>query len=79
MGDTAVLHKVILDLMNNIQMDTRQTIIAAILVLYFGKYLTRQIRFLREYNIRMQFLEACPRHYYLGFATVFSILKLTSS
>lgn len=37
--------------MNNIQMDTRQTIIAAIVVLYFGKYLTRQIRFLREYNI----------------------------
>lgn len=37
--------------MNLIQLDVRQTIIAAILVLYFGKYLTKQVRFLREYNI----------------------------
>ena len=29
----------------------RQTIIVAILVLFLGKYLTRKIAFLREYNI----------------------------
>ncbi len=37
--------------MNAIQLDIRQTIVIAILVLYFGKYLTGKIRFLREYNI----------------------------
>ncbi len=34
-----------------IEMDVRETIIIAILVLYIGKYLTRKIEFLREYNI----------------------------
>ena len=33
------------------ELDPRQTIIIAILVLYLGKYLTRKIAFLREYNI----------------------------
>jgi len=33
------------------QLDPRQTIIVAILVLFLGKYLTRKIAFLREYNI----------------------------
>lgn len=37
--------------MNLIQLDVRQTIVAAILVLYFGKFLTKQVKFLREYNI----------------------------
>ena len=33
------------------QLDERQTLIIAILVLYLGKYLTSKIGFLREYNI----------------------------
>lgn len=33
------------------ELDARQTLIAAILVLFLGKYLTRKIAFLREYNI----------------------------
>ena len=37
--------------MDIVQLDIRQTIIAAILVLYLGKYLTRQIRFLQDFNI----------------------------
>ncbi len=37
--------------MHQVQLDIRQTIVIAILVLYFGKYLTGKIRFLREYNI----------------------------
>lgn len=37
--------------MNIIQLDVRQTIIVAILVLYFGKYLTKQINFLQDFNI----------------------------
>ncbi|WP_373481222.1 sodium/glutamate symporter [Geminocystis sp.] len=37
--------------MNIIQLDVRQTIIVAILVLYFGKYLTKQINFLQNFNI----------------------------
>ena len=34
-----------------IDLSSRQTIIAAILVLFLGKYLTRKLAFLREYNI----------------------------
>lgn len=37
--------------MNMIQLDFRQTIIVAILVLYFGKYLTQKIQFLQNFNI----------------------------
>ena len=37
--------------MNSLQLGTSQTIVVAILVLYLGKYLTRQIRFLQDYNI----------------------------
>ncbi len=37
--------------MNIIQLDLRQTIIVAILVLYLGKYLTQKIRLLRNFNI----------------------------
>ncbi|WP_066342781.1 sodium/glutamate symporter [Geminocystis sp. NIES-3708] len=37
--------------MNIIQLDVRQTIIVAILVLYFGKYLTQKIQFLQNFNI----------------------------
>lgn len=37
--------------MNIIQLDVRQTIIVAILVLYFGKYLTKKINFLQNFNI----------------------------
>lgn len=37
--------------MNIVLFDTRQTIIVAILALYLGKYLTRQSRFLRNFNI----------------------------
>jgi ESS family glutamate:Na+ symporter len=37
--------------MNILQADVRQTIIAAILVLYLGKYLTKQIKFLQNFNI----------------------------
>jgi glutamate:Na+ symporter, ESS family len=37
--------------MNIIQLDVRQTIIVAILVLYFGKYLTKKINFLKNFNI----------------------------
>jgi len=37
--------------MSIVQLDIRQTIIIAILVLYAGKYLTRQIRFLQDFNI----------------------------
>ena len=37
--------------MDIVQLDIRQTIITAILVLYAGKYLTRQIRFLQDFNI----------------------------
>jgi glutamate:Na+ symporter, ESS family len=33
------------------QFNERQTVIIAILVLYLGKYLTKKIRFLQEYNI----------------------------
>jgi len=33
------------------ELDPRQTIIVAVLVLFLGKYLTRNIAFLREYNI----------------------------
>ena len=33
------------------ELEPRQTLIVAILVLFLGKYLTRKIRFLREYNI----------------------------
>lgn len=33
------------------QLEPRQTLIVAILVLFLGKYLTRKISFLREYNI----------------------------
>ena len=32
-------------------LDERQTLIAAILVLFFGKYLTRKVSFLRDFNI----------------------------
>ena len=34
-----------------IALDERQTLIAAILVLFFGKYLTRKVSFLRDFNI----------------------------
>jgi len=34
-----------------IALDERQTLIAAILVLFLGKYLTRKVSFLRDYNI----------------------------
>jgi ESS family glutamate:Na+ symporter len=37
--------------MDIVQLDIRQTIIVAILVLYLGKYLTQQIRFLQDFNI----------------------------
>lgn len=37
--------------MNIIQLDVRQTIIIAILVLYIGKYLTQKIAFLQNFNI----------------------------
>lgn len=37
--------------MNISQLDTRQTIIVAILVLYLGKYLTKRIQFLQDFNI----------------------------
>jgi ESS family glutamate:Na+ symporter len=37
--------------MNIFQLDTRQTIIMAILVLYLGKYLTKKIQFLQNFNI----------------------------
>lgn len=37
--------------MNIFNADTRQTIIAAILVLYLGKYLTYRLRFLQAFNI----------------------------
>lgn len=37
--------------MNVVPLDGRQTTIVAILVLYFGKYLTDRIRFLRDFNI----------------------------
>lgn len=33
------------------EMDVRQTVIMAILVLFLGKYLTRKVAFLQEYNI----------------------------
>ncbi len=34
-----------------LELDSRQTLILAILVLALGRYLTRKVRFLREYNI----------------------------
>ena len=34
-----------------LELDSRQTIILSILVLFLGRYLNRKIRFLREYNI----------------------------
>lgn len=37
--------------MNTILLDIRQTIIIAILVLYLGKYLTKKIKFLQNFNI----------------------------
>ncbi|MBR8826689.1 MAG: sodium/glutamate symporter [Gomphosphaeria aponina SAG 52.96 = DSM 107014] len=37
--------------MNEVQLNTRQTIIVAILVLYLGKYLTKKIKFLEDFNI----------------------------
>lgn len=37
--------------MSIVQLDIRQTIIVAILVLYLGKYLTKQFRFLQDFNI----------------------------
>lgn len=37
--------------MKIIQLDVRQTIIIAILVLYLGKYLTKKIKFLQNFNI----------------------------
>ncbi|WP_017296233.1 sodium/glutamate symporter [Geminocystis herdmanii] len=37
--------------MNIIQLDVRQTILIAILVLYIGKYLTKKIGFLQNFNI----------------------------
>ena len=33
------------------ELDTRQTIVVAILVLFFGQYLTKKIKFLRTFNI----------------------------
>ncbi len=37
--------------MNIFQLDLRQTLIVAILVLYLGKYLTKQMKFLQDFNI----------------------------
>jgi ESS family glutamate:Na+ symporter len=37
--------------MNTLQLDLRQTIILAILVLYLGKFLTKRISFLQTFNI----------------------------
>jgi ESS family glutamate:Na+ symporter len=37
--------------MSSYQLDPRQTIIMAILVLYLGKYLTARIKFLQDFNI----------------------------
>ncbi len=37
--------------MNILQLDIRETIIVAILVLYLGKYLTKKIKFLQAFNI----------------------------
>ncbi|MGL6284841.1 MAG: sodium/glutamate symporter, partial [Microcoleaceae cyanobacterium] len=37
--------------MNIIQLDVRQTCVMAILVLYLGKYLTKKIQFLQNFNI----------------------------
>lgn len=37
--------------MNIFQLDMRQTMIVAILVLYLGKYLTKRIKFLQDFNI----------------------------
>ena len=37
--------------MNILQLDTRQSILVAILVLYLGKYLTQKIQFLQSFNI----------------------------
>ncbi len=37
--------------MNIIQLDVRQTCVIAILVLYLGKYLTKKIQFLQNFNI----------------------------
>ena len=37
--------------MNILQLDTRQSILVAILVLYLGKYLTQKIQFLQNFNI----------------------------
>jgi ESS family glutamate:Na+ symporter len=37
--------------MKILQLDVRQTIIMAILVLYLGKYLTKKIKFLQDFNI----------------------------
>ncbi len=37
--------------MDNFQLDLRQTLIVAILVLYLGKFLTKQIKFLQDFNI----------------------------
>jgi ESS family glutamate:Na+ symporter len=34
-----------------VELDTRQTLIIAILVLYLGRYINDKVRFLREYNI----------------------------
>ena len=34
-----------------VQLDGRQTVIIAILVLFLGKYLTARLAFLRDYNI----------------------------
>lgn len=37
--------------MNILQLDLRETVIVAILVLYLGKYLTHKIKFLQDFNI----------------------------
>ncbi|CAD0229235.1 MULTISPECIES: sodium/glutamate symporter [Planktothrix] len=37
--------------MNILQLDVRQTVIVGILVLYLGKYLTKKIKFLQNFNI----------------------------
>ena len=37
--------------MSSYQLDPRQTIIMAILVLYLGKYLTARIKFLQDFNL----------------------------
>ena len=34
-----------------VELDPRETVVVAILVLFFGKYLTSKVAFLREYNI----------------------------